>query len=194
MSGWVTGAIAGAGYAGVFFMMILESMIFPLPSELVLPFTGFLVYTGQFGMLEAAVAATLGSIVGSLILYWIGMKFGRAFVVRYGRYFLLNVKHLDLAHNFFERYGTKTIFVSRLVPVVRHFISLPAGAARMNIRKFVFYTAAGAFIWNFFLIYVGYVLREQWSIILGYTETLDIIIIAAIVVFVIYLIINRDKK
>lgn len=194
LSAWVMWTISALGYAGIFFMMMMESMVLPLPSELVLPFTGFLVYAGRFGMIEATIAATLGSVAGSLLMYWIGMKFGCVFVEKYGKYFLLNIRHLDMTHRFFEKYGSMTIFAARLIPVVRHFISLPAGAAKMNMKKFIAFTAAGAFLWNFFLIYVGYKLREQWSLILNYAQLLDIIIVLAIICFIAYLIIEHRKN
>ena len=139
-------------YAGVFLLMTLESMVAPIPSELVMPFAGFLIFTGQFGVVPVMVASTLGSIVGSLLSYGMGML-GKPVVLRYGRYLLLNVHHLEWTEKFFLRHGGKTIFISRFIPVVRHLISIPAGLARMPLIPFILYTAVGATLWNGFLTY-----------------------------------------
>jgi membrane protein DedA with SNARE-associated domain len=173
-------------YGGIFVLMALESMILPIPSELVMPFAGFLIFMGHFGILPVMVASTLGSIVGSLLSYGLGML-GEPVVLRYGRYLLLNTHHLQWTQNFFERHGGKTIFIARFIPVVRHLISLPAGLARMSITRFVLYTAAGATLWNGFLTYLGVRLRQNWEIIQQYTHIADYVVVAAMIGAAIYL-------
>lgn len=173
-------------YAGIFVLMAMESMILPIPSELVMPFAGFLIFMGHFGVLPVMVASTLGSIVGSLLSYGLGML-GEPVVLRYGRYLLLNPHHLQWTKNFFERHGGKTIFIARFIPVVRHLISLPAGLARMSLLRFVLYTAAGATLWNGFLTYMGVRLRQNWEIIQQYSHIADYVVLAAMIGAAIYL-------
>jgi membrane protein DedA with SNARE-associated domain len=173
-------------YVGVFVLMTLESMIAPIPSELVMPFAGFLIFTGDFGVLPVLVASSLGSIVGSLLSYGMGML-GEPVVLRYGRYLLLNPHHLEWTKKFFERHGGKTIFIARFIPVVRHLISIPAGLARMAPLPFILYTLVGATMWNMFLVYLGVRLKENWRIIQRYTHILDYFVVAALIGAVIYL-------
>lgn len=172
-------------YAGVFLLMALESMIAPIPSELVMPFAGFLIFTGHFDPLAVMVASSLGSIVGSLLSYGMGML-GEPVVLRYGRYLLLNPHHLEWTKNFFDRHGGKTIFFCRFIPVVRHLISIPAGLARMSLLPFVIYTAVGATMWNGFLTYLGVRLKENWRIVQQYTHILDYVVVAGLIAIVAY--------
>ena len=152
---YITAIIHKIGYFGIFILMVLESMIAPVPSEAVMPFAGFLVYSGKFNLFLTILASSIGSIIGSLLSYYIGFYGGRPFVMKLGRYLFLEEAQLDFTINFFKKYGAITIFISRFIPVVRHLISIPAGVGRMGIKKFVFYTLAGATLWNSFLIYVG---------------------------------------
>ena len=174
-------------YLGVFVLMAMESMIFPIPSELVMPFAGFLIFSGHFDPLTVMVASTLGSIVGSLLSYGLGML-GEPVVLRYGRYLFLNVHHLEWTQKFFDRHGGKTIFIARFIPVVRHLISLPAGLARMSLLRFVLYTAAGATLWNGFLTYLGVRLKEHWFIIQQYTHIIDYFVAAGMLAVAAYFI------
>jgi membrane protein DedA with SNARE-associated domain len=174
-------------YAGVFLLMTLESMVAPIPSELVMPFAGFLIFTGEFGVVPVMVASTLGSIVGSLLSYGMGML-GKPVVLRYGRYLLLNVHHLEWTEQFFLRHGGKTIFISRFIPVVRHLISIPAGLARMPLIPFIIYTAVGATLWNGFLTYLGFRLKQNWPVIQKYTHILDYFVVAALIGATVYLV------
>ncbi len=164
-------------YAGVFVLMALESMIAPIPSELVMPFAGFLIFTGHFDPVMVMVASSLGSIAGSLVSYGMGML-GEPVVLRYGRYLLLNPHHLEWTKKFFDRHGGKTIFISRFIPVVRHLISIPAGLARMPLLPFILYTVAGATLWNGFLVYLGVRLKENWRLVQQYTHILDFVVVA----------------
>ncbi len=174
-------------YVGVFLLMALESMVAPVPSELVMPFAGFLIFTGHFGVVPVMVASTLGSIVGSLLSYGMGML-GEPVVHRYGRYLLLNPHHLEWTKNFFDRHGGKTIFIARFIPVVRHLISIPAGLARMHLVPFILYTAVGATLWNGFLTYLGLRLKQNWRIIQQYTHILDYFVVAGLIAAVVYLV------
>jgi membrane protein DedA with SNARE-associated domain len=164
-------------YIGVFVLMTLESMIAPIPSELVMPFAGFLIFSGHFDPWAVMLASSLGSVAGSLLSYGMGML-GEPVVLRYGRYLFLNVHHLEWTKKFFERHGGKTIFISRFIPVVRHLISIPAGLARMPLAPFVLYTLVGATLWNGFLTYLGVRLKENWRIIQQYTHILDYFVVA----------------
>jgi membrane protein DedA with SNARE-associated domain len=167
------------GYWGVFFLMTLESMIAPVPSELVMPFAGFLIFTGHFDPWAVMIASSLGSIVGSLLSYGMGML-GEPVVLRYGRYLLLNPHHLEWTKKFFNRHGGKTIFIARFIPVVRHLISIPAGLARMPLTPFIIYTLVGATLWNGFLTYLGVRLKENWRLIQQYTHVLDYLVLACL--------------
>jgi membrane protein DedA with SNARE-associated domain len=175
------------GYSGVFVLMALESMIAPVPSELVMPFAGFLIFTGHFDPVAVIVASALGSICGSMISYGMGML-GEPVVLRYGRYLLLNPHHLQWTNRFFARHGGKTIFISRFIPVVRHLISIPAGLARMSLIPFVIFTAVGATLWNSILTYLGVRLKENWFLIQQYTHILDFVVLAALLAAGLYFI------
>ncbi len=169
--------ISRCSYLGIFVLMSLESMIAPIPSELVMPFAGFLIFSGQFDPLAVLAASSLGSICGSLISYGLG-TLGEPVVLRYGRYLFLNPHHLEWTKRFFRRHGGKTIFLSRFLPVVRHLISIPAGLARMSLLPFILYTAAGATLWNGLLTYLGVRLKENWGLIERYTHILDYLVLA----------------
>jgi membrane protein DedA with SNARE-associated domain len=158
--------------------MALESMIAPVPSELVMPFAGFLTADGHYSFVGMIVASSFGSIAGSFASYGIGRAGGNALVLRFGRYLLLDERHLEQTERFFARHGEKTIFFARLIPVVRHLISIPAGIGRMNIPRFLLYTVAGATIWNATLAALGLVLREQWHLIHEYSRIIDYIVVA----------------
>jgi membrane protein DedA with SNARE-associated domain len=175
------------GYGGIFILMALESMIFPIPSELVMPFAGFLIVTGQFDPVAVIAASSLGSIAGSLMSYGMG-TLGEPVVLRYGRYLLLNRHHLEWTELFFFRHGGKTIFISRFIPVVRHLISIPAGLARMSLIPFILFTVAGATLWNGFLTYLGIRLKENWWVIQRYTHVLDYFVVTGLIGMVVYLV------
>ena len=191
---YITAIIHKIGYFGIFILMVLESMIAPVPSEAVMPFAGFLVYSGKFNLFLTILASSIGSIIGSLLSYYIGFYGGRPFVMKLGRYLFLEEAQLDFTINFFKKYGAITILISRFIPVVRHLISIPAGVGRMGIKKFVFYTLAGATLWNSFLIYVGMKLGENWQSISKYTEQLDILILVLIILAVIYYVYMHTKR
>ncbi|MDD5039558.1 MAG: DedA family protein [Patescibacteria group bacterium] len=178
--------IDSAGYVGVFILMTLESMVAPVPSEAVMPFTGFLWNDGMMSFWIIVLVSTAGSITGSLISYYIGAYGGRPLVRKFGKFLLLNEHHLDKTEAFFRKYGDKTILISRFIPIVRHLISIPAGVGRMKLGKFAVYTIVGASLWNAFLTWLGYTLGDNWEMIRKYSEVLDIIIIIVIAGAVLY--------
>jgi membrane protein DedA with SNARE-associated domain len=163
VTGLIVATIATLGYFGLILLMAIESACIPLPSEIIMPFAGYLVYTGQFNLWLVAVAGAFGCVAGSLIAYWVGMYGGRPFIEKYGRYILISRHDLDLADRWFARYGEIIVFASRLLPVIRTFIAFPAGVARMNLTRFVIYTFAGSLPWCLGLAYVGQILGEQWD-------------------------------
>jgi len=156
---WV---ISKTGYLGITVLMALESACIPIPSEIIMPFSGFLVFEGQFIFWAVVVWGAIGNLIGSIIAYWIGFYGGRPIIERYGKYILISHKDLDLADNWFNKYGHSTVFFSRLLPIVRTFISLPAGISRMNFKKFSFYTFAGCLPWSYVLTYAGVIMGENW--------------------------------
>jgi membrane protein DedA with SNARE-associated domain len=183
-----------AGYLGVYIAMTIESAMIPLPSELILPFAGFLIsdptklepLTGaSWNFWVVVLVGTAGNTSGSLIAYAIGAWGGRPFLERYGKYLLIRHHDIELADRFFARWGSETAFISRLLPIVRTFISFPAGVARMHPGKFVVYSTAGAFLWSTLLVYAGTVLGENWVDIRETLRPFDLLIAALIVVGVV---------
>ena len=150
--------------------MTMESMVFPVPSELVMPFAGFLAATGDMNFLLVVFFSSLGSIFGSLLSYYIGKYGGDRLVLRYGKYLLLDETDLKKTESWFSRKGEKTVLISRFIPVVRHLISIPAGIGKMDLKKFCIYTVIGATIWNTFLGYLGFLLGKNWSVVRQYSE------------------------
>ncbi len=161
--GWIIGAISAAGYVGVAALMAIESACIPLPSEIIMPFAGYLASTGRFGLFPAALAGAVGCNIGSTVAYYVGATGGRRFVERWGSLVLLDPKDLDRAERFFARFGTPAVLIARLLPVVRTFIALPAGMARMRQLPFQVYTFLGSLVWCYALAYVGYVLGTRWQ-------------------------------
>jgi membrane protein DedA with SNARE-associated domain len=163
LSSFIVATISALGYSGVVLLMAIESACIPLPSEIIMPFSGYLVSRGEMSLWGVAVAGAVGCVLGSLIAYWAGMYGGRPFIEKYGRYILLSRRDLDLADRWFEHYGEVIVFVSRLLPAIRTFIAFPAGVARMNLTRFVIYTFAGSLPWCLGLAYAGQKLGEQWD-------------------------------
>ncbi|HTM41861.1 MAG TPA: DedA family protein [Terriglobales bacterium] len=163
LSAFIISIISAGGYLGIAVLMAIESACIPLPSEIIMPFSGYLVYVGRFKLLWVATVGALGCNLGSAIAYAVGYYGGRPLVEKYGSYILLSRHELDWADRFFARYGNITVFVSRLLPVIRTFIALPAGVARMNQPKFHFYTFIGSWPWCLGLAYVGMKLGQRWD-------------------------------
>jgi membrane protein DedA with SNARE-associated domain len=163
LSGFIVATISALGYAGVVLLMAIESACIPLPSEIIMPFSGYLVYTGRFNLWGVGFAGALGCVIGSIVAYYIGMYGGRPLIEKYGRYILVSPHDLDLADRWFHKYGEVIVFASRLLPVVRTFIAFPAGVARMKMSRFIVYTFLGSLPWCIGLAYVGQLLGEQWD-------------------------------
>jgi len=189
----VIGWMGAGGYPVLFVLMMFESMVVPIPSEIVMPFAGFLLAKGTFTWAGVVIFSSLGSLVGSLLSYWIGLYGGRSFLLKWGKYVLLDKEHLIKTEKWFKRRGSITIFISRFIPVVRHLISIPAGMAKMNIWLFMFYTLIGATIWNLILVYIGIVLNQQWHVVTSYTGIIDIIVLGILVLFVVWFVYKQIK-
>lgn len=178
--------IDNTGYLGIFILMALESACIPIPSEIIMPFSGFLVAQGHFNIWLVGFLGAVGNLIGSIVAYLVGLYGGRPFVEKYGKYFLVSHRDLNLADRWFAKHGQGTVFFSRLLPVVRTFISLPAGIARMNFKKFCFYTFVGCLPWSYVLTYAGVVLGHNWADIRIYFEKFEIIIGILIAAFIIW--------
>ena len=159
----IIAVISSTGYLGVVLLMAIESACIPLPSEIIMPFAGYLVYTGHFNLFWAATAGAIGCNLGSVVAYEIGYHGGRPLVERYGRYIWLSRHDLDVADRFFHKFGAAAVFIGRLLPVIRTFIALPAGIARMNRTRFHIYTFVGSWPWCFVLAWFGMKLGERWD-------------------------------
>ena len=186
--------ISSMGYIGIFILMVLESMVFPLPSELVMPFAGFLAAQGTFNFTLVIIVSALGSIAGSLLSYYMGYYGGNRLVIKYGKYLLLDLSDLKRTEDFFQKHGEKTIFISRFIPVVRHLISIPAGIGKMDLKKFCIYTIIGATIWNFILAYLGYILGKNWDKVRHYSEFISITVAVLLFLGFIYLVYHHIKN
>ena len=163
ISAFIVATISLLGYGGVVLLMAIESACIPLPSEIIMPFSGYLVSRGEMNLWLVGVAGAVGCVAGSMIAYWVGMYGGRPLIEKYGRFVLISHHDLDLADRWFAKYGEVIVFVSRLLPAIRTFIAFPAGVARMNIPRFILYTFAGSLPWCLGLAYVGQKLGEQWD-------------------------------
>ncbi|MHB0997789.1 MAG: DedA family protein [Armatimonadota bacterium] len=173
---WVVDWISSLGYGGVLGMMAIESACIPLPSEIIMPFSGYLVSIGKFSIHYAAMAGAIGCAVGSAVAYYAGMKGGRPFLERYGKYVLIRKHDMDLADKWFDKHGERIVFISRLLPVVRTFISFPAGVSRMHFGRFMVYSFVGSIPWCYFLAYLGMVLGDNWNSMKSYFHGIDIAI------------------
>ena len=183
----ITAAISSAGYGGIALLMAIESACIPLPSEIIMPFAGYLASTGRFSLVLAATAGAVGCNLGSALAYAVGYRGGRPLIERWGRYVLLDGHDLDLAEGFFARFGSVAVFIARLLPVIRTFIALPAGIARMPQWKFHLYTFLGSWPWCFALAYVGYLLGERWDTdprLKAFMHRFDVVIVAGLVLLI----------
>lgn len=188
---FIIATISASGYLGVILLMAIESACIPLPSEIIMPFAGYLAHTGRLTLIGVAVAGAIGCNVGSALAYWVGAAGGRPFIGKYGRFVLLDQHDLERAEHFFARYGAITVFVGRLLPIIRTFIALPAGIARMSQVRFHVYTFLGSLPWCYALAYVGMKLGEAWdtdprfkAAFHRYHLVVEALILAAIVWFV----------
>lgn len=183
------------GYLAVFITMALESACIPIPSEIVMPYAGYLVTQNQMTILNATIVASLANLSGSWIAYFVGRYGGRSFIEKYGKYVFLSYKHLAWADKWFAEKGDITVLVSRMLPAVRTFISLPAGITRMNFFRFSIYTFIGALPWNLALVYVGYVFAGNWDLMQDYLHKFNYVIWGTLGLLVIaYILYRRQKK
>jgi membrane protein DedA with SNARE-associated domain len=185
IGGWIIRQISASGYWAVVFMMAIESACIPLPSEVIMPFAGTLTATlvingvtqaARFNLILVGLAGALGCLIGSVVAYWVGVWGGRPFIERYGKYVLVSKHDLDTADRFFTKYGQAAIFMSRLLPIVRTFISLPAGISRMSFPKFCLYSFLGSLPWCIALAWVGRIMGQNWKSIEVYWRKFDIVV------------------
>ena len=185
---FITGLIASWGYAGIFVTMTLESALIFIPSEVVIPFAGFLAYMGEMNIWLIVLVSSLANVTGSIIAYEIGKYLGRGFIERYGRYVLLNMGHVQLIERWFDKYGSVTVLFCRMLPIVRTVNALPAGIGKMNFPKFCLYTFIGSIPWNLALVLVGYLLKQNWNILEKYSLYIDILAIFIVAAFIFYVV------
>jgi len=176
LSRFIVSMISTFGYTGILLTMAIESACIPLPSEIIMPFAGYLVSSGQFTMLGVTLAGAIGNVVGSIAAYYVGVWGGRPFVERYGPYVLVSRQDIVMADRWFAKYGEAAVFFGRLLPVVRTFISLPAGIAGMNIYRFILFTFLGALPWCYLLAYIGVKMGEEWEHLRDYFHQFDVVI------------------
>jgi len=181
ISAFIIGTISTLGYGGVVLMMAIESACIPLPSEVIMPFSGFLVASGRFNLQIVAIMGAIGCLLGSYLAYYVGAHGGRRFIERYGRYLLIAPHELEAADRFFERWGSLAVFLSRMLPVVRTFIAFPAGVARMPMGKFIAYTFIGSFPWCLGLGWVGVKVGEHRELLTPWFHKADAVIVALMV-------------
>ena len=170
------------GYSGVFFLMLIESAGILMPSEIIMPFSGFLVAGGKMNFWAVSFIGAFANLAGSLIAYWIGAKGGRVLIEKYGRYVLISKHDLDLADRWFAKFGNLAVFFGRLLPIVRTFISFPAGVAKMEIKRFSFYTFAGALPWSILFTWLGVKMGNNWEQIREKLHNFDLFVLALIII------------
>ncbi len=197
LSEWVTDVIDRLGYVGVALLIALENLFPPIPSEIVLPFAGFVASDGDANLVGMIVAATIGSFVGAWILYgiarWIGPDRLARFLVRYGKFLRITNDDIDRASMWFERREVVAVLVGRCIPLIRSLVSIPAGFRRMPFATFTLYTAIGSAIWNTALISAGYVLRENWEDVEPVLDIVQIVVIVLIVVAIVWFVWSRRR-
>lgn len=186
LAGFIIATISRLGYAGIVLLMAIESACIPLPSEIIMPFAGYLVFTGEMELWAVGLAGAVGCVVGSVPAYYLGALGGRPLVERYGKYVLISHHDLDLADRWFQRHGDITVFLGRLLPVIRTFIAFPAGVSRMRMGHFVVYTFVGSYIWSWALAWIGMKLGENWNTLGVYFHRFDALIGVVLLIGVIW--------
>ncbi len=194
MAGFIISVISRAGYPGIVLLMAIESACIPLSSEVIMPFSGYLVSVGRFGLIWVCLCGAFGCNLGSLVAYYVGAVGGRSLVEKYGRYVLVTRHDLELADRFFARYGNGAVFLARLLPVIRTFIALPAGIARMNVLRFHIYTFLGSLPWCWALAYAGLKLGPRWGILRDYFHRFDAVLGVLLVAGIVWFARNRWKS
>jgi membrane protein DedA with SNARE-associated domain len=194
LSGWALDVINSTGYVGIFILSALESAAIPIPSEVVIPFSGFLAASGKFSLLGIVLVATAANLAGSVVLFLIGRSRGRWILENYGKYILIHKKDMDAADRWFARHGTAAVFWGRMLPVVRTFISLPAGIAGMSLSRFSLFTFLGALPWNFVLAFIGLKAEKNWDMLHDYFRKADIFIVILVILGVVWYISRHLKN
>ncbi len=196
LTNWLVETIGEMGYTGIISLMFLESSFFPFPSEVVMPPAGYLAWKGEMSLWLVLLSGIAGSLLGALFNYWLAVKLGRPFLIKYGKYFFVSEESINKADEFFSRHGHISTFVCRLLPGIRQYISLPAGIARMPMKSFLLFTTLGAGIWVCVLTFAGYLLGEHQDLLKEYLHviTISCIVIALAVTGIYLLIIRRRRK
>jgi len=194
LAGLVIKVISGSGYLGIAGLMTLESACIPIPSEIIMPFAGHLVTTGRFSLFWVIILGAIGNLIGSIVAYAIGFYGGRRVVEKYGKYILVGSEELDRADRFFHKYGNLSVFFSRLLPIIRTFISLPAGIAKMRFWRFFSYTFIGSLLWSTLLAYIGFFLGSRWQEIEVYFRKIDWLVGILLIIGIIYFVYNKLIK
>jgi len=195
---WVKSVVSAGGYPGLFLLVTLESTLIPIPSELVMPFAGYMASTGEFSLPLVLVINSTGALLGSGICYWIGAAGGKPLLLKYGKYFLIRAHDIEKTEAFFAKHGKATILIGRFLPVIRHVISVPAGIARMPLVPFFVQTFIGSTIWGSFLILIGYELGKNWESVATKFKHIDLVIggviVLALVAIAIRFLIRRRRE
>ena len=186
IAAFIIATISALGYGGITILMAIESANIPLPSEIIMPFSGFLVAQGRFNLWSVGLSGAIGCVIGSILSYWLGMIGGRPLIEKYGKYILISHHDLDLADSWFQKRGELTVFIGRLLPIIRTFISFPAGIAKMRFWRFVIYSFLGSFPWCLVLAYVGQKMGENWENLRSYFHDFDYLILGLIVLGIIW--------
>ncbi|MCL5970283.1 MAG: DedA family protein [Patescibacteria group bacterium] len=189
--------IEQTSYIGIFILMFLESALIPIPSEVTMPFSGFLATSGKLSFWLIVITGTVANLAGSLLAYYIGYLLEETVLIglikKYGKLILVTVDDYEKARKWFEKYGDKIIFISRILPAVRTVISLPAGVFKMNLKKFIVYTTLGCFAWSVILTYIGVILGENWNSLEKYFRQFQLVIAVLFILMVIYYINHKLK-
>lgn len=197
LGAYIINFISSLGYFGIFILMTLESALIPIPSEVTMPFSGSLVVLGHFNFWIVILVGTLGNLVGSLLAYALGAwgqeAVVRKVIVKYGKYFLISEHEYDHSERWFRNHGELIVFISRILPVLRTFISLPAGVAKMNLVRFTVYTVVGSFIWSYILTSIGVTLGNNWKSLEVYFRKFDVIIVVALIIMIIWYVRRKLK-
>jgi membrane protein DedA with SNARE-associated domain len=197
LANFVVHTIGIMGYPGIFLLMLVESCGILMPSEVIMPFSGFLVADGRMTLWAITAAGTIGNLIGSLLAYWIAYKGGRPLIEKYGKYILISKHDLDLADRWFSKYGDWTVFFGRLLPVVRTYISFPAGIAKMDVKKFALYTTLGALPWTLLFGWLGVKMGANWEAIRTKLHSFDMAMLILVIIFIVWYIwrhIRNNKR
>ena len=196
LTAWLVDTIGRMGYTGIISLMFLESSFFPFPSEVVMPPAGYLAWKGEMSLVLVLLSGIAGSLLGALFNYWIAVEFGRPFLLRWGKYFFVSPESIDKADSFFLKHGHVSTLVGRLLPVIRQYISLPAGISRMPLKVFTLYTSIGAGAWVIVLTFAGYLLGEHQEMLKEYLHVITIgcVALACVIASVYVLILRRRNR